>query len=297
MRPLLTTGDTEIYRIEESRSAMLPVEEMFVDTDPLRPRIAALGPDDYDASTDRLVMASSSYVVRSGGFVAVVDTGVGNGKPRIRDMWHGLATTWLEQLAAIVDPAEVDVVVNTHLHCDHVGWNTAADAAGGWSPTFPNARYLFNELDRAFITGPSARGMFERNGDFWADSIEPVFLAGQADLVELPHRASPSVVLEHAPGDTPGHMVVRVLDPASGSTVAIISGDALHHVLQVAEPGLSSSFCSMREVAESTRRALLEECAATGVPMLAGHVASHELLYVESDGEGGFAIAEGPRLS
>lgn len=293
MRPLLSAGDTEIYRVEEYRSAMLPVEEMFVGTEALRLQIAALGPDDYEASSDRLVMASTSYVVRSRGFVAVVDTGVGNGKPRIRDMWNGLTTSWLEEVSQVVDPAEVDVVINTHLHCDHVGWNTTTDAAGAWVPTFPNARYLFNELDRSFITGPDARVMFERNGDFWTDSIEPVFAAGQADVVEMPHRAAPGIVLEHAPGDTPGHMVVRVLDPSSGATLAIISGDALHHVLQVATPGLTSSFCSMKEVAEATRRALLEECAATGVPLLPGHVASRELLYVGADGEGGFEVFDG----
>ncbi|NYF14239.1 glyoxylase-like metal-dependent hydrolase (beta-lactamase superfamily II) [Pseudoclavibacter sp. JAI123] len=293
MRPLLSAGDTEVYRVEEYRSAMLPVEEMFLGTDPLRPQIAALGPDDYEAGSDRLVMASSSYVVRSGGKVVVVDAGVGNGKPRRREMWSGLQTNWLEAVSSIADPADVDVVVNTHLHCDHVGWNTTADAAGAWVPTFPNARYLFNELDRTFITGPDARGMLERNGDFWVDSIAPVFAAEQAYVVGLPHVAAPGVVLEHAPGDTPGHMVVRVLDPSSGATLAIISGDALHHVLQVANPGLTSSFCSMKETAEATRRALLEECAATGVPLLAGHVASRELLYVGADGEGGFVIADG----
>ena len=291
MQPILGQGDTEIYRIQEYCIPMLPVTEMFLDTDRLRPQIAELGPLDYDPSSDYLVMASSSYVVRSGDTVVVFDTGVGNAKPRVRSIWDRLATTWLEDVSAIVDPADVDVVVSTHLHCDHVGWNTTQDDDGAWVPTFPNARYLFNELDREFITSDEATVMFTRNGDFYRDSIEPVFDAGLADIVPLPFAIAPGVELVHAPGDTPGHMIVRISDPVSLEPIALITGDALHHVLQVPFPELTSSFCSLAAVAEDTRRRVLAECADSGIPMLAGHVASHDLLHITRTPDGAFQVS------
>ncbi|PRY68376.1 metallo-beta-lactamase superfamily protein [Glaciihabitans tibetensis] len=291
MQPILRQGDTEIYRIEEYRIPMLPVTEMFLDTDRLRPQIAELGPLDYDPSSDQLVMSSSSYLVRRGQTVILFDTGVGNDKPRARSIWNQLSTTWLDELSAIVDPADVDFVVSTHLHCDHVGWNTVMNEEGEWVPTFPNARYLFNELDREFITSDAATVMLERNGDFRADSITPVFDAGVADIVPLPYEICPGVELVHAPGDTPGHMIARISDPESSTPLALITGDALHHVLQVPFPWLTSSFCSLRQVAEDTRRSVLAECADTGIPMLAGHVASHDLLYIERTPDGQFRVA------
>lgn len=291
MKPILTAGDIEIFRIEEHRSAGLPIAEMFLDSDRLHQQIAQLGPDDYEPTSDRVVMSYSSYVVRSDGLVVVVDTGIGNGKSRRRDMWNELATTWLDDLSSVVEPDEVNIVVCTHLHCDHVGWNTRRDDDDQWVPTFPNARYLFNEFELSFIMSDAAQTMFERNGDFYLDSIKPVFDAGRADIVELPHEVCTGIVLEHAPGDTPGHMIVRVRSPRTFEMLALISGDVLHHVLQVETPELTSSFCSMKEVSEATRRRLLAECADSGVPMLPGHVASHDLLYIARATSGSFEIA------
>lgn len=288
-RPILSTDTVEIHRFEEFRFPMLPVTEMFVGTDAVRDDIAALGPDDYDPATDRVVMSSSGYLVSVDGMHIVVDTGVGNGKPRRRDIWDRLDTDWLDRLGAVVGPEDVDVVVSTHLHCDHVGWSTSLDDSGTWVPTFPRARYLYNDLDRRFIESADAEGMIVRNGDFRADSITPIFDYGRAETVDLPYAVGAGVRLEHAPGDTPGHMIVRVHDPASGEPLALITGDALHHVLQVAHPGLTSSFCSMSAEAESTRRRVLGECADTGIPMLAGHVASHDLLYIARTADG-FAV-------
>lgn len=291
MEPILRSGQMAIYRIEEYRFPMLGLTEMFIDADRIRPQLSKLSPDDYEADTDRLMMSSSSYIVRSEIRTIIFDAGVGNGKPRHRDMWNDLSTPWLDQVSSVVSPADVDYVVCTHMHCDHVGWNTVADGEG-WAPTFPNARYLFNEIDHDFLTGDDAKAMFRRNGDFLADSIMPVFDAGLADIIDLPHEICPGVAIEHAPGDTPGHMIARISDPVSGAPLAIVSGDAIHHVLQVGTPDLSSSFCSMSDVAEHTRRRLLTECADSGVPLLAGHVASHDLLHVVRDSRtGGFAVA------
>jgi glyoxylase-like metal-dependent hydrolase (beta-lactamase superfamily II) len=292
MQPILRRGDTEVYRIEEYRIPMLPVAEMFLDTDRLRPQITALGNLDYDPSSDRLVMSSSSYLVRSAGMVILFDTGVGNDKPRMRSIWDQLATTWLDDVSELVDPADVDVVVSTHLHCDHVGWNTVKNEAGEWVPTFPNARYLFNQLDQEFITSDAAATMFARNGDFFSDSIKPIFDAGLAEIVPLPYPICPGVELVHAPGDTPGHMIARISDPISLKPIALITGDALHHVLQVPFPELTSSFCSLQSQAEETRRSVLAECADSSIPILAGHVASHDLLHIARTAEGQYQVVD-----
>lgn len=292
MTLILQRGGVSIHRLEEFRFPMLPVTEMFAGTEAIRPDIEALGPDDYDPATDRIVMSSSGYLVTVDGTSVLIDTGVGNGKERRRGIWNDLRSDWLDRLEAVVPAEEVDVVVSTHLHCDHVGWSTVRDASGAWVPAFPRARYLYHDLERRFIRSAAADGMVERNGDFRADSIEPVFAAGLAELIALPYRVHPAVVLEHAPGDTPGHLVARVSDPGTGETVALITGDALHHVLQVQHPGLASNFCSLRDEAESTRRRLLAECADRGVPMLAGHVASHDLLRIARTDDGGFAVRD-----
>lgn len=294
MRPILERGGVEIYRIEESRYPMLPVTEMFLDTDAMRDEIEALGPDDFTAESDRIVMSSSSYLVRSREVTILLDGAVGDGKARRRAIWNDLASPWFARLTSVVDPVDVDVVVCTHLHCDHVGWNTVRDADGRWRTTFPRARYLFNQQELDFIASDAAQSMLERNGDFYADSVAPVLESGQAEVVPLPYEVAPGVTLEHAPGDTPGHMIARISDPATGDAMALITGDALHHVLQVGAPGLTSRFCSMGEAAESTRRRLLAECADTRIPMLAGHVASHDLLWIDRAADGSFTIGSAP---
>ncbi len=213
----------------------------------------------------RFLQSIHSFVLQAPGLTALVDTCVGNDKDRGgRAPFHMMRTTFLEDLrAAGVPPESVDVVICTHLHVDHVGWNTRLDN-GRWMPTFPRARHLFAR--REWEHWSSERDEDTRR--LLADSVQPVLDAGLADLVEVDHRISSELWLEPTPGHTPGHVSVRL---RSGDGEAVITGDLMHCPVQVAEPEWGSHFDSDVEQARKTRRAFCERYADTGVAVLGTH--------------------------
>ncbi|HTO58889.1 MAG TPA: MBL fold metallo-hydrolase [Pseudomonadales bacterium] len=178
---------------------------------------------------DQIPLSFHSFLIESEGARIVVDTCVGNDKPRDVPEWNKRQSDFLAQLAARGARTDaVDFVMCTHLHVDHVGWNTIL-RDGKWVPTFPKARYLFGRKEWEFWQhevdpfGKEARG----------DSIEPILNAGLADLVESDHRLTSEVSLVPTPGHTPGH--VSVLIESAGER-AIITGDLFHHPVQFARP-------------------------------------------------------------
>ena len=182
----------------------------------------------------RLLQSIHAFVVRAPGLTALVDTCVGNDKDRGGQApFHMMRTNFLEDLRAVgVPPESVDLVICTHLHVDHVGWNTRLDN-GRWVPTFPRARHLFARTE--WEHWASERDHNTRR--IMADSVQPVLDAGLATLVEVDHRVSDELWLEPTPGHTPGHVSVRL---SSGDGEAVITGDLMHHPVQVAEPGWGS---------------------------------------------------------
>jgi glyoxylase-like metal-dependent hydrolase (beta-lactamase superfamily II) len=223
-----------------------------------------LAPHFLDAN-GRLLQSIHAFVVQAPGFTALVDTCVGNDKERGgRKPFHLMHTTFLDDLrAAGFPPDSIDVVVCTHLHVDHVGWNTWLDN-GRWVPTFPRARHLFARREWEHWAS-------ERDDDtrrIMADSVRPVLNAGLTDLVEMDHRISDEMWLEPTPGHTPGHVSVRL---RSAGAEAVITGDVMHHPVQVAEPGWGSNFDSDLEQARKTRRAFCERYADTPVAVLGTH--------------------------
>jgi len=213
----------------------------------------------------RFLQSIHAFVVQAPGVTALVDTCVGNDKDRGgRAPFHMLQTAFLDDLrAAGFPPESIDVVVCTHLHVDHVGWNTRRDG-GRWVPTFPRARHLFARREWEHWSG-------ERDEDtrrIMADSVQPVLDAGLADLVEMDHRISAEIWLEPTPGHTPGHVSVRL---ASGGADAVITGDLMHHPIQMAEPQWTTPFDSDAEAAAKTRRAFCERYAGTPVGVLGTH--------------------------
>ncbi|MDR6866619.1 glyoxylase-like metal-dependent hydrolase (beta-lactamase superfamily II) [Microbacterium resistens] len=289
---VVSTENVEVFRVEEARMPMFAPEELFRDFDPVAHGLAALGADDYDPASGMLIMSSSTYVVRDHGFTVLVDAGVGDHRPRRRPVYDDLETGFWDRLQEVVDPEEVDAVVCTHLHVDHVGW-ASREIDGAWRPAFPNARYVFNEVEWAFLRGPAMPAVLERNGDYVADSLQPVIDAELVETVALPFRLSPAIRLEAAPGDTPGHLLVRVTDGPDGATAALVTGDAFHHVMQVRHPSLTSRFSSLPDAAVDTRMRLLAESADQGVPLLAGHIASHDALRIERTNDGRYDLVEG----
>ncbi len=212
----------------------------------------------------RLLTRIQALCLQADGAKIIVDTCVGNHKTRTNPFWDSLDLPFLEELAVAGFPRhEIDVVICTHLHVDHVGWNTML-TDGAWVPTFPNADYLFVGAEYAHWAAEGA----EPGQDVQADSVQPVVDAGLARLVEPDHVVSPSVHLTPTPGHTPGHASVAI---RSDREQAVITGDLMHHAVQVATPQWGSGFDVDVEMARSTRRAFIERYADTEVTVIGTH--------------------------
>jgi len=214
---------------------------------------------------DRFLQSIHAFVVRTPELTALVDTCVGNDKDRGgRQPFHMMQTTFLQDLAAAgVAPESVDLVLCTHLHVDHVGWNTRLDN-GRWVPTFPRARHLFGRREFEHWSGEKD----EDTRRIMADSVQPVLDAGLAQLVDMDHRISSELWLEPTPGHTPGHVSLRL---RSGDADAVITGDLMHHPVQIAEPHWGSNFDTDVELARKTRRMFCERYADSAVTVLGTH--------------------------
>lgn len=209
-----------------------------------------------------LKLSVHSFVVEIGGRRILVDTNVGNDKSRKVPIWNRLSMPWLQDLArAGFPPESIDTVVCTHLHIDHVGWNTRREN-GCWVPTFPNARYLFvreeYEFWRARLDDPARAALF-------ADSIEPVRQAGLVDLVANTAQIAPGVCLVPTPGHTEHHAAILI---DSGGEKALITGDFLHHAAQLAYPQWSSSFDTSPDRSIATRLSWFERLADERILLL-----------------------------
>jgi glyoxylase-like metal-dependent hydrolase (beta-lactamase superfamily II) len=208
-----------------------------------------------------------SWLLKLGGRVILIDSCVGNHKVRpLRPDWHQRdGTAWLTALAATgVAPDDIDIVMCTHLHADHVGWNTRLED-GRWVPTFPKARYICGRQEYRFWEGEHQAGR-EKHGAF-ADSVLPVMEAGRMDLVDDGYDLGTGLTLHAAPGHTPGHTCVH----AKQGPGAVFSGDAIHSPLQLAYPDWSSAFCTDPDRARRTRLALLEDIADSGRLLIPAH--------------------------
>jgi glyoxylase-like metal-dependent hydrolase (beta-lactamase superfamily II) len=239
--------------------------------------IAWLAPHFMDPE-GQLVMSVHALVVESRGRRILVDTCIGNDKPRPIPDWNLRQGPFLDDLAAGGHPREsVDTVLCTHLHVDHVGWNTML-VDGKWVPTFLNARYLVAQKEWEYWdTEPDAMA-----ATVMGDSVRPVFEAGLFDLVATDHRLTDEVWLAPTPGHTPGHVSVHI---ASRGEQAVITGDLMHHPCQMARPHWNSSFDQDRETAEKTRREFLAQHADRAVLVIGTHFATPTAGHIIRDGD------------
>ncbi len=226
----------------------------------------------------RAIASIHCFVIQSEGHSIVVDTCVGNDKPREVKAWNQRKGRFLEDLAEAGFPRErVDTVLCTHLHVDHVGWNTMLED-GKWVPTFPNARYLFGRKEWEFWSKQTAGAEHAVQ----QDSVLPIIEADLADLVAMDHRITSEVFLEPTPGHTPGHVSVRI---SSQGEEAVITGDLMHHPVQCAEPAWASNFDADADAARNTRRAFLARYADRPVLVLGTHFATPTGGRIVRDGE------------
>jgi glyoxylase-like metal-dependent hydrolase (beta-lactamase superfamily II) len=261
----MTIGRLRISAVVERAGPTRPTW-LLPDASPeaLQPHRAWLAPHFVD-DRGRFLQSIHAFVIQAPGLTALVDTCVGNDKDRGgRAPFHMMQTGFLDDLReAGFPPESIDLVVCTHLHVDHVGWNTRREGTR-WVPTFPHARHLFARREWEHW---SAQGDADTRR-IMDDSVAPVLDAGLGDLVDMEHRVSDELWLEPTPGHTPGHVSVRL---RSGDGEAVITGDLMHHPVQVAEPGWGSHFDSDPEHARETRRAFCARYADTPVAVLGTH--------------------------
>jgi glyoxylase-like metal-dependent hydrolase (beta-lactamase superfamily II) len=245
--------------------------------DEIRP-IGWLCPDFAD-ERGRLKMSVHALVVETPDRRIIVDTCLGNDKESRRiPAWNRLQTNFLADLAAAGYPREtIDTVVCTHLHVDHVGWNTML-VNGSWVPTFPRARYLMGLVEYRHWTAPHGRDDIKA---VLTDSVTPVWEAGLVDLVDTDHQICDEVGLVPTPGHTPGHVSLRI---ASDGEEALITGDFVHHPCQIARPDWSSTADSDRDLARATREAMLARLADTPVLVIGTHFASRTAGHIVPEG-------------
>jgi glyoxylase-like metal-dependent hydrolase (beta-lactamase superfamily II) len=259
----LPLGDVTVTRVIEIDRSSFPTLSMLPDSTPdaIGRHHHWLRPHFWDDRTGDLGSRIGTYIVKTPRHTVLIDTGVGNDKPRDGSpAWHMRRSSYLDDLrAAGVTPQRVDVVVCTHLHVDHVGWNTRR-VGDRWVPTFPKARYVFAGEEWEFWR-------HEKDACI-TDSVVPVVEAGQAVLVDADYVVDDWLRLEPTPGHTPGHVSVRLTTSAGE---AVFSGDLMHRTVQVAEPQWSSRFCYDPPKARATRRAFVERHADSGVLVLAAH--------------------------
>ena len=266
-------GDAVVDIVVDDDDLRLPLSQYFPGFDPavIETQRRVLEPEFLRSDRDEVRFAIQSFVFRAGGRTILIDSCVGEAKdcPEI-PAWHQRrGTGFLDRLRRTgVDPAAIDLVFCTHLHVDHVGWNTRQDN-GRWVPTFPNARYLFGRRELAgWMAQREAGRVPPIHGRALEANVIPIVEAGLAELVDDGHEPAPGLRLVPLPGHTDGQMGL-VVDYANHR--AIFCGDAVHNPLQIFQPDLSTSTCTDPAQASRTRTAILAEAADSGRLLVPAH--------------------------
>jgi len=283
MQPL-TIGAFNVKSVHEDTGAYITPADMFptATAAAVAEHLDWMAPTYFDIASGKLKLAFQSFILQTPDHNILIDTCVGEDKERTHPDFHMKKWPWMNNLKALgLTPADIDIVMCTHLHPDHVGWNTQL-RDGRWVPTFPNAKYVFARDEYAHWEKESAQGS-ERIGLTFIDSVLPVMEAGQAVLVDHDHEIEDGIWLEPTPGHSPGHVIVNV--ESEGERGAFV-GDLMHHPIQVPHPEWSTCFCWDLEMSAASRTAFVDKHTDAGTLVLPVHFAGATAGRITGDGDG-----------
>ena len=284
-----TIGDARITGVIEYSGPTHPPDFLYPAIDKaerdavLKANASWLAPNHYVPHVDRLIVTIQLWVVRAGGNVIVVDTGVGNRKPRPAermDRLNTLVMPWLEAIGA--GPEQVTHVVTTHMHTDHVGWNTV-ERDGQWVPTFPKARYLFPKDEFDYWKAQYDKGDKGVNGGSFVDSVLPVIDAGVADFIDGAKEVAGCLAPEPVPGHAPGMLSFRL---RSRGEEGLFCADILHNAIQIVRPDWNDRYCLWPDKALESRAAALKRACERGALLMPMHLGAPYCGYIRRQGEG-----------
>jgi glyoxylase-like metal-dependent hydrolase (beta-lactamase superfamily II) len=282
---MLNIGDVHVQRVQDFMGPAYPSRDLLPDFDPafVDEHRSWLLPKHFVEETGQVIMSCHGWVVRVGGKTILIDSCIGNGKNRPHSpIFHMASFSFMDNfVAAGISAEEIDYVLCTHLHVDHVGWNTR-ERDGRWVPTFPNAKYVFSKTEVARLdpkNGADENDLDSRN--MFEDSILPILEAKQDLQIEGDHELGHGITIEPTPGHAPGHMMVKVV---SQGQEGLFSGDIVHHPIQVVRPEWSSSFCADPEQARKTRRRVLEHATEHRSLLLPAHFAGDHVYRIGASG-------------
>ncbi len=280
-------GDIRVTRIQEysgpSHDPKFLLPQM--DQQALVDNESWMAPNHWIPQMNKLIVTIQLWVVHAGSNIIVVDTGVGNFKnrqdiPRMH-MLNNLIIEWLE--AAGAPPEKVTHVVLTHLHSDHVGWNTRWQD-NRWTPTFPNAKYYVPELDFKFCEqGKNKEEKIDVFGESFNDSVMPVVNEGLAVMIRPGMEIADCLQVEDAAGHSPGQVAFRI---RSHGEEAVFSGDIFHSPMQIVMPEVNSGYCIYPDQARQTRYEFLKKAADNNTLVLPVHFGDPYCGYIRKNGNG-----------
>ncbi len=283
----LTIGDVTITSIIERDGPWRAPDQMFpkAAAEPalLVERLKEIEPETFDAASGKMIITYQTYVVRTPHHTILVDTCTGEDKgyPAPMDFPK---QPWLDGFKAEgLSFEDIDYVFCTHLHIDHSGWNTVL-RDGRWVPTFPNAKYIFHKREYEAWDAATKAGI-ERpggGGNVHRFNCEPIVEAGQALLVDDDFALDDRITLQPTPGHSPCHCCVHI---RSGGQHAVVTGDLMHHALQVHQPDWSTIFCWDPAEAEVSRRRFFDEVAGTDTRILPIHFPDPTVGRIETQGD------------
>ncbi len=274
-------GDVEVARIveinafEDDIAMLLPggTPEMVQQLKWLQPKFATAG--------GKMLISFQAFVLRSRGQSVMIDTCIGAGRQREYDVFCNLQSTFLEDLAtAGFPPDSITGVLCTHLHFDHVGWNTQL-VDGKWVPTFPQARYYFGAKEWDHWQHLKRTGGYHHLGHL-EDSLDPVVAAGLVEFIGPDHRITDEVSLISTPGHTPGHVSVHI---RSNGQEAVITGDMMHHPIQLAVPATHGNFDMDKAQGAQTRLDFIERFSDRNVLIIGSHFCDPTSGHIVRDGQ------------